>query len=161
MLELFISEVEEETSGLLPIDTRILSSRGLYQATSSPVGRQENGFDGQEQQYYLAELTNNDAVIRYDASHEFCDARWLAPASYDLPLDRSHETRSLHFKSFSIFSVCMELQRPQPMHEFCLTCSLKWIEGFSLPFYGPTFRHFLGFVGLALALIGGVTGYLP
>ncbi len=82
LLEALHREVEEEL-GLLPADYRILSSRGLYRYLFTS-GRKKNGYDGQEQQYYLAELTNNDAVIRYDASHEFCDARWLAPAAYDL-----------------------------------------------------------------------------
>lgn len=82
LLDALHREVEEEL-GLLPADYRILSHRGPYRYLFAD-GRQKKGYDGQEQQYYLAELTNNDAVIRYDASHEFRAARWLPPASYDL-----------------------------------------------------------------------------
>ena len=47
-------------------------------------GRKKDGFNGQEQHYFLAELTNPQAVIRFDGSHEFRAARWLPPAYYDL-----------------------------------------------------------------------------
>ncbi len=82
LLDALHREVEEEL-GLLPSDYRVLTSKGPYRYLFAN-GRKKNGFDGQEQQYYLAELTNHNAVIRYDASHEFQAARWLPPTAYDI-----------------------------------------------------------------------------
>ena len=81
-LEALHREVEEEL-GLLPSDYRVLSSKGPYRYLFAD-GRNKKGYDGQEQQYYLAELTNAEARIRYDASDEFQDARWVAPGAYEL-----------------------------------------------------------------------------
>lgn len=81
-LEALHREVEEEL-GLFPKDYRILSSKGPYRYLFAN-GRKKNGYEGQEQQYYLAELANHDAVIRYDASDEFRAAKWIAPEGYNL-----------------------------------------------------------------------------
>ena len=62
---------------------RVLSSKGPYRYLFMN-GRKKDGFDGQEQHYFLAELINPQVVIRFDGSHEFRAARWLQPASYDL-----------------------------------------------------------------------------
>lgn len=75
-------EVEEEL-GLLPHEYRVLSSRGPYRYLFTE-GRKKGGFDGQEQTYFLAELTNAHAAIRFDGAHEFRAARWLPPVSYHL-----------------------------------------------------------------------------
>jgi len=47
-------------------------------------GRKKNGFDGQEQHYFLAELINSKSVIRLEGSNEFRAVRWLLPAAYDM-----------------------------------------------------------------------------
>jgi putative (di)nucleoside polyphosphate hydrolase len=75
-------EVEEEL-GLLPHEYRILTSRGPYRYLFAN-GRKKDGCDGQEQHYFLAELVNAQPAIRFDGAHEFRDARWLRPESYDL-----------------------------------------------------------------------------
>lgn len=75
-------EVEEEL-GLKPADYRIVSSKGPYRYLFMN-GRKKNGFDGQEQHYFLAELINPKSVIQLEGSHEFRAARWLLPAAYDM-----------------------------------------------------------------------------
>lgn len=82
LLEALIREVKEEL-GLKPSDYRLVARKGPYRYLFMK-GRKKNGFDGQEQHYFLAELINPQAVIRFDGSHEFRAARWLPPASYDL-----------------------------------------------------------------------------
>ena len=47
-------------------------------------GRKKDGYDGQEQHYFLAELTIPEPVIRLEGSDEFRAARWLPPSSFDL-----------------------------------------------------------------------------
>lgn len=78
--EALAREVEEEL-GLKPHAYRILSRKGPYRYLFSR-GRKKEGYDGQEQTYFLAELTGSLAVIRLD--HEFQAARWVAPAAYDI-----------------------------------------------------------------------------
>lgn len=75
-------EVEEEL-GLKPREYRILSSKGPYRYLFAG-GRKKDGCDGQEQEYFLAELSNPEAEIRFDGAHEFRAARWLPPESYRL-----------------------------------------------------------------------------
>jgi putative (di)nucleoside polyphosphate hydrolase len=82
MLETLHREVEEEL-GLKPSDYRILLSRGPYRYLFMN-GRKKDGFNGQEQHYFLAELSDPGVVIRFDGAHEFRAARWLPPADYDL-----------------------------------------------------------------------------
>jgi putative (di)nucleoside polyphosphate hydrolase len=82
LLDALYREVEEEL-GLKPTDYRILASKGPYRYLFMN-GRKKDGFDGQEQHYFLAELTNPKSAIRFEGSHEFRAARWLPPASYDL-----------------------------------------------------------------------------
>jgi putative (di)nucleoside polyphosphate hydrolase len=100
LLEALHREVEEEL-GLKPKDYRILSRKGPYRYLFMN-GRKKNGFDGQEQHYFLAELVNPQTVIRFEGSHEFRAARWLPPASYDLdwigPMKR--EVYSSVFRDF-------------------------------------------------------------
>lgn len=75
-------EVEEEL-GLHPEAYRVLSSRGPYRYLFGE-GRKKRGFDGQEQHYFLGELANDRAEIRFDGAHEFRAARWIAPSAYQL-----------------------------------------------------------------------------
>jgi putative (di)nucleoside polyphosphate hydrolase len=82
VLDALHREVKEEL-GLKPSEYRILSSKGPYRYLFMN-GRKKNGFEGQEQHYFLAELVDPRSVIRFEGSHEFCAARWLLPADYDL-----------------------------------------------------------------------------
>jgi putative (di)nucleoside polyphosphate hydrolase len=82
LTEALAREVEEEL-GLQPKEYRILTSRGPYRYLFAE-GRKKSGFDGQEQHYFLAELVNPQADIRFDDAQEFRAARWLAPEAYDL-----------------------------------------------------------------------------
>jgi putative (di)nucleoside polyphosphate hydrolase len=100
LLEALHREVEEEL-GLKPADYRILSSKGPYRYLFMN-GRKKDGFDGQEQTYFLALLTNPHVAIRFDGSHEFRAARWLPPASYDLSWIASMK-REVYAKVFRDF----------------------------------------------------------
>ena len=82
LLEALHREVEEEL-GLRPPDYRLLSSKGPYRYLFTG-GKKKAGYDGQEQQYFLAEAVNPDVVIRFDGAHEFRAARWLPPAEFNL-----------------------------------------------------------------------------
>jgi putative (di)nucleoside polyphosphate hydrolase len=82
VLDALHREVKEEL-GLKPSEYRILSSKGPYRYLFMN-GRKKNGFEGQEQHYFLAELVGPPSVIRFEGSHEFRAARWLQPADYDL-----------------------------------------------------------------------------
>ena len=83
LLEALYREVEEELC-LTRENYRVLTSKGPYRYLFTS-GRKKEGFDGQEQHYFLAELINPDAKIRFDGeSDEFRAARWLPPSGYDL-----------------------------------------------------------------------------
>lgn len=76
-------EVEEELC-LKRSDYEVLSSRGPYRYLFTN-GRKKEGFDGQEQYYFLGRLTNPDAQVRFDGeSDEFRAARWIRPVAFDL-----------------------------------------------------------------------------
>lgn len=75
-------EVEEEL-GLRPAQYRVLTSQGPYRYLFAD-GYKKKEYDGQEQHYFLAELTQADAVINFDQAHEFRALRWLPPKAYDL-----------------------------------------------------------------------------
>jgi len=75
-------EVEEEL-GLQPDAYRVLTSRGPYRYLFAG-NRKKQGFEGQEQQYFLGELIHPQAVIRFDGAQEFRAARWIPPAAYEL-----------------------------------------------------------------------------
>jgi putative (di)nucleoside polyphosphate hydrolase len=82
LLDALHREVEEEL-GLKPEDYRVVSSKGPYRYLFLN-GRKKDGYDGQEQHYFLAELTTPDAVISLEGSDEFRAARWLPPSAFDL-----------------------------------------------------------------------------
>jgi putative (di)nucleoside polyphosphate hydrolase len=75
-------EVEEEL-GLLPSQYRILATKGPYRYLFTD-GYKKKNYDGQEQHYFLAELTQADALIRLDHAGEFRATRWLPPEAYRL-----------------------------------------------------------------------------
>lgn len=73
-------EVREEL-GLSPSSYRVVSSQGPYRYLFMK-GRRKEGFDGQEQTYFLADLTDEQSVLCFD--HEFQNSRWIVPQAYDL-----------------------------------------------------------------------------
>lgn len=81
LLEALHREVEEEL-GLKPDAYRILTSKGPYRYLFAD-NRKKQGFDGQEQHYFLGELARPHINIRFDGAHEFRAARWLAPSTYN------------------------------------------------------------------------------
>ena len=82
VLEALHREVHEEL-GLGPENYRILSKKGPYRYLFTE-GRKKEGFDGQEQHYFLAELLGSDARIEFDEEAEFRAARWIPPGDYRL-----------------------------------------------------------------------------
>jgi putative (di)nucleoside polyphosphate hydrolase len=82
LLDALHREVEEEL-GLKPKDYRVVSSKGPYRYLFLD-GRKKDGYDGQEQHYFLAELSTPEVVIRLEGSDEFRAARWLPPSAFDL-----------------------------------------------------------------------------
>lgn len=76
-------EVEEELC-LKKENYEIVTSKGPYRYLFAN-GRKKEGYEGQEQHYFLATLTNPNAQIRFDGeSDEFRASRWIPPATYDL-----------------------------------------------------------------------------
>jgi putative (di)nucleoside polyphosphate hydrolase len=75
-------EVDEEL-GLPPAAYRVVEQRGPYRYLFD-AGRKKSGYDGQEQQYFLGELTAADFAIRLDGAGEFRAVRWIRPAAFRL-----------------------------------------------------------------------------
>ncbi len=82
VLDALHREVEEEL-GLPPSSYEVLSSQGPYRYPFSG-GRVKEGFDGQEQTYFLAQIRGPQVTLRFDGADEFRAARWIPPASFDL-----------------------------------------------------------------------------
>jgi 8-oxo-dGTP pyrophosphatase MutT (NUDIX family) len=75
-------EVREEL-GLGAKAYRVLSQRGPYRYDF--VGdRKKEGYDGQEQTYFLAELVAGDVELDFGDDPEFRAARWIPPGAFDL-----------------------------------------------------------------------------
>lgn len=82
-LEALHREVLEELS-LLPEDYKIIENKGPYRYLFSD-GRTKNGFHGQEQTYFLANLLALESKLRFEGdSPEFQAYRWIHPVDYDL-----------------------------------------------------------------------------
>lgn len=76
-------EVKEELD-LPPSAYQVLARKGPYRYLF-PEGRKKKGYDGQEQTYFLAQLTDETAEMRFKGKPpEFRAARWLAPWDFDL-----------------------------------------------------------------------------
>lgn len=80
--EAMAREVEEEL-GLNPTQYRVLADRGPYPYLFTDGYRKKN-YDGQEQHYFLAELTDAAAEIRLDNANEFRAVRWMKPSEYNI-----------------------------------------------------------------------------
>jgi putative (di)nucleoside polyphosphate hydrolase len=78
-----VREMEEELS-LRPKDYRIISKKGPYRYVFGN-GRQKKGYHGQEQDYFLLQLTAPEDRINVATQHqEFSAHRWIEPAEFDL-----------------------------------------------------------------------------
>jgi putative (di)nucleoside polyphosphate hydrolase len=78
-----VREVEEEL-GLRREHYRIVSSHGPYRYRF-PEGVQKRGYDGQEQQYYLLDLTVPGSTVDVEtASPEFRRVRWIMPGEFKI-----------------------------------------------------------------------------
>ena len=76
-------ELQEEVS-LAPAQYRVVESKGPYRYIFPP-GRTKEGFDGQEQTYFLIELTGPDLNIVVSTEQpEFGQFRWIEPSEFKI-----------------------------------------------------------------------------
>jgi putative (di)nucleoside polyphosphate hydrolase len=81
--EALFRELEEELS-LSPMHCRIAESKGPYRYLFPP-GRTKEGFDGQEQTYFLVEFTGADSNIDVMTEQpEFLQFRWIEPSEFKI-----------------------------------------------------------------------------
>jgi putative (di)nucleoside polyphosphate hydrolase len=79
--EALVRELQEEVS-LLPAHYQILESKWPYRYLFPP-GRSKEGFDGQEQTYFLIEFTGADSNINVTTDDpEFVRFRWIKPSEF-------------------------------------------------------------------------------
>jgi putative (di)nucleoside polyphosphate hydrolase len=75
-------ELEEELS-LRPEHYRVVSSHGPYRY-EFPPGRRKEGHIGQEQYYFLVDLTGPESAINVATSDpEFRSTRWIQPGEFN------------------------------------------------------------------------------
>jgi putative (di)nucleoside polyphosphate hydrolase len=80
-LEALFRELREEVS-LQPSHYRVLNSKGPYRYLFHG-GRKKEGFDGQEQFYFLVQLTAPDSYVQIETdAPEFSRIRWIEPANF-------------------------------------------------------------------------------
>jgi putative (di)nucleoside polyphosphate hydrolase len=80
-LEALSRELQEEVS-LEPEHYRVIESNGPYRYVFLP-GRTKEGFDGQEQTFFLVELTAPDSSIEVGTEEpEFSQFRWIEPGEF-------------------------------------------------------------------------------
>ena len=83
--EALIRELQEEVS-LAPAQYRVVQSKGPYRYIFAP-GRTKEGFDGQEQTYFLIEFTGTDSNIDVTTEQpEFVQFRWIEPSEFEIRL---------------------------------------------------------------------------
>ena len=76
-------ELQEEVS-LAPAQYRVVESKGPYRYIFPP-GHTKEGFDGQEQTYFLIELTGPDLNIVVSTEQpEFAHFRWIEPSEFKI-----------------------------------------------------------------------------
>jgi putative (di)nucleoside polyphosphate hydrolase len=79
-----LSRELQEEAFLAPSDYRVIDSKGPYHYLFPP-GRTKEGFDGQEQTYFLIELTRADSNIATDTEEpEFVEFRWIEPSEFQI-----------------------------------------------------------------------------
>jgi putative (di)nucleoside polyphosphate hydrolase len=77
-LEALYRELREEVS-LRPSHYRVIDSKGPYRYLFQD-GRKKEGFDGQEQLYFLIQLLVPDSCVQVEtADPEFSRIRWIEP----------------------------------------------------------------------------------
>jgi putative (di)nucleoside polyphosphate hydrolase len=80
-LEALARELQEEVS-LAPAHYRVVESKGPYRYVFPP-GQSKEGFDGQEQTYFLIEFTGVDSNINVTTDEpEFVRFRWIEPSEF-------------------------------------------------------------------------------
>jgi putative (di)nucleoside polyphosphate hydrolase len=76
-------ELEEELS-LTPRYYRVIDSKGPYRYLFPP-GRTKEGFDGQQQTYFLVQFTGNDCDLDVETeTPEFANIRWIEPSEFQI-----------------------------------------------------------------------------
>jgi putative (di)nucleoside polyphosphate hydrolase len=76
-------ELQEEIS-LASAHYRVVEYKGPYRYIFPP-GRTKEGFDGQEQIYFLVEFTGQDSNIDVSTSEpEFVQVRWIEPGEFQI-----------------------------------------------------------------------------
>jgi putative (di)nucleoside polyphosphate hydrolase len=97
-------ELQEELS-LAPIHYRIIDSKGPYRYLFPP-GRTKEGFDGQEQTYFLVEFIGLDSHINVMTEQpEFLQFRWIDPSAFQIgwvPRFKREVYRQVFFDFFRV-----------------------------------------------------------
>src|ERR1700693_750859 len=97
-------ELEEELS-LTPQYYRVVESKGPYRYVFPP-GRTKEGFDGQEQTYFLIEFTGADSNIDVTTEQpEFTQFRWIEQSEFQIgwvPEFKQDVYREVFFDFFGI-----------------------------------------------------------
>jgi putative (di)nucleoside polyphosphate hydrolase len=97
-------ELKEEVS-LAAKHYRVVESKGPYRYVFPP-GRTKEGFDGQEQTYFLIEYTGGDSDINVTTEQpEFVQIRWIDPNEFQInwvPAFKQAVYRRLFFDFFGI-----------------------------------------------------------
>ena len=76
-------ELQEEVS-LPPRHYRVVESKGPYRYLFPP-GLTKDGFDGQEQTYFLVQFTGNDSHLEVETeTPEFGKIRWIEPSEFQI-----------------------------------------------------------------------------
>lgn len=80
-LEALFRELREEVS-IKPSHYRVIDCKGPYRYLFNG-GRKKEGFDGQEQFYFLVQLTVTDSYVQVETDNpEFSQIRWIEPADF-------------------------------------------------------------------------------
>ena len=80
-LQALFRELREEVS-IKPSHYRVIDCKGPYRYLFQG-GRKKEGFDGQEQFYFLVQLTAPDSIVQVETDNpEFSRIRWIEPADF-------------------------------------------------------------------------------
>jgi len=80
-LQALFRELREEVS-IKPSHYRVIDCKGPYRYLFQG-GRKKEGFDGQEQFYFLVQLTVTDSYVQVETDNpEFSQIRWIEPADF-------------------------------------------------------------------------------